>query len=121
MALKYLQTDPTTAADQQAKLWAVYEAEQRAARGLKAGDSLDRRDGVVLPLAQAITVRYADVRVAADNSLAALPVDDYAQSKDGVGGLSLSAAVTADKLDPKVAPPTDATAEPATIEAGAKQ
>ncbi len=111
MAL-YLEGTPVLVADQANKLWLVYEAEQRTARGLLAGESLDTRrvygaDGRLvsssrLPNAQAVTRAYATTVVSSDAAIAAMPVDAYAQSKNGVGGLNLSAAKDETLLDPRL-------------------
>lgn len=102
---KYLQDTPLAVDQAQASLFSTYSAEQRTTRGLGAGDSLDveatTKNGIqtrrVLPLAEAVTRRYADPIIANDLTLAALPLDDYAQTK-------VAPALQKDEaqLDPKI-------------------
>ncbi|HMI94766.1 MAG TPA: hypothetical protein VK509_25505 [Polyangiales bacterium] len=103
--MRYLESTPLTLAQQNTRLWTAYEAEQRAARRLRADQSLDVRDGVPLPLAQAVTNGtngYALTIVAADSTIAALPLDDWALAQEGRGGIDLSAQKDEAALDSRI-------------------
>ena len=104
--MKYLEGTRLALAQQNARLWTAYEAEQRAARGLRADQSLDVRDGVPLPLAQAVTNGangYALPIVAVDDSIAALPLDDWALAQQGRGGVDVRGSKDEAALDARIA------------------
>jgi hypothetical protein len=73
---------PTDAAlsDQQDALWGQYYAEEAAARGLKAGASLDTFQGVTIP---AITTRYANAYKLSGQPGGVVELDDRAQAWNG--------------------------------------
>lgn len=103
--MTYLEATPSTVTQQNGRLWMLYDAEQRAARGLKPGDSLDTRGGVPLPLAQAITNGsngYVLPVVSDDGAIAAIPLDAYAITKDGQGGVDLRTAKDEGALDARI-------------------
>lgn len=105
MTLRYLEAAPATVAQQNARLWTVYEAEQRAARKLRPEDSLDTRAGVPLPLAQAITNGdngYVLPIESDDRAIAALPLDAYALAAQGRGGVDLTGNKDATELDTRL-------------------
>jgi hypothetical protein len=114
--MRYLEATPVNAALQSARLWTLYEAEQRAARGLRPGDSLDietRYDARgaptsrTLPLAEARTTGangYALPIVSDDNAIAGLPLDEYALAQQGRGGVDLRGHKDETELDPRLLP-----------------
>lgn len=106
MALRYLEGPPATLQQQADRLFARLRAE----RGVAAGDSLDietvfTRDGPVsrvLPLAEARTLRYAEVIVADDRTVAALRLDDWAIAQQGRGGVDISGHKDEAELDARL-------------------
>lgn len=119
MTDRYLETTPATAAQQNARLWTLYDAEQRAARGLRPTDSLDTRAGVPVPLAQAVTNGtngYALLITSDDGVVAALPLDDFAVAAQGRGGVDVRGHKDEASLDArirtKLAPATRLAAPP---------
>ena len=108
--MQYLEATPLVVADQQAKLFAQYLEQERAARGLKPTDSLDVEiryvDGKpirrVLPMTEAVTTRYVDPVVSDDQLIAAIPLDDFALAQHGKGGVDLSTSKDESALDARL-------------------
>lgn len=113
--MRYLEDTPANLVAPADSLWTRYALEQRAARGLAAGDSLDRRDGVILPRAQAVTVAYASPIRSEDGQIAALPLDDEPLATRA--GVSLASAKEAAALDPRL---RDRVSSARTVAAGAE-
>ena len=111
--MKFLEGSPTTVAQLSARLYALWEADQRAARGLLPGDSLDvettydtgRGISRVLPLAEARTNGlngYVLPVVSQDAAIAALPLDDFALAQQGRGGVDVRGHKDEAALDARI-------------------
>lgn len=103
--MRYLEATRAAAEQQSARLWTVYEAQERAARGLLPAESLDTRNGVRLPLAQAVTNSangYVLPIVSDDGAVAALPLDDWALAQQGRGGVNVAGHKDESALDTRL-------------------
>jgi hypothetical protein len=102
--MRYLEKTTADALVQNELMWTAYEARERIARGLSEEDSLDIRNGVRVPLAEAITRGpvYVQPIVSEDRTLSALPLDDTALELQGRDGVDLTGHKDSAELDPKL-------------------
>lgn len=102
---RFLEGTPAALRQQSVRIGARYDAEQRAARGLRADQALDTRAGAPVPYAERVTRPengYAPVLVSDDGEIAALPLDDYALSQQGRGGVDVRGHRDERELDARV-------------------
>lgn len=122
--MRYLEGQKASLESTDAKLWAAYEAEERAARGLRPDQALDSIRAVPLPLEKAITHGtngYVLALESSDKQIAALPLDEWALSQDGSNGVVLTGHKAEADLDPRLKPTVEvATGADAEASAGGK-
>lgn len=105
MTMRYLEGTPAALAQQNERIGARYDAEQRAARGLRPDQALDTRGGVPIPYGDRITRPedgYATLLVSSDGAIAALPLDDFALAQQGRGGVDVRGNKDAGELDARL-------------------
>lgn len=98
--MRYLQGTPAQMLGPATSLWNRYNSETRVARGLTPQQSLDRRDGVILPLAQAVTTSYVAPIVSDDGAIAAIPLLD--EELAARAGVNTSGALEEAALDERI-------------------